>query len=470
MKLYIRKIFKHDVDHEVNVKKEIVKTFFDDKREFNILGKKSNFNAQIQINNATDYRFGGDFKNLLKNEGGYKVDDLILIYNNGKNYKLEIIDNKNQNYYFYSQFFSGLNRHYLLFLEDEPSYPSLGKLNQKPHQRIFFGAPGTGKSYFLNQEARKYFGNNYRRVTFHPNYLYSHFVGMYKPTQRILYDKDGSVKTDEDGNYLEVLSYQYVPGVLLELLIEAYKNPSQNYLLIIEEINRANPSLVFGDIIQLLDRNSNGESEYFINPNYDLKKYLIFTLGNINLDQSVKEKLGEDFNNLYLPHNLYLWATMNSSDQSVHSIDSAFKRRWEIEYFGVDDIADKNKEIFDNYYFKSSQNSKVKWDDYRRIINKRLLSLRINEDKLIGSYFIPKNLLETCSLDSITTIIKNKLMMYLYEDVARMNRTKFFNSQIKSYADLIKIFDDNALEILSTPIEIEKIEIKVDEDLNITRK
>ncbi len=344
----------------------------------------------------------------------------------------------------------------------------------KPHQRIFFGAPGTGKSYELNKEAKKYFGNDFERVTFHPNYMYGNCVGEFKPFPKVLKNSDGSIKTDEDGNIQETITYEYIPGVLMKQLVKAFKNPSENYLLLIEEINRANVAAVFGDIFQLLDRDGLGESEYFIATSKELQEYLKKELKNYELSEDVKTKLGNDFNRLYLPNNLYIWATMNSADQGVMPMDTAFRRRWEFKYLGVNDAADLNKEEFSKYKFKINTTEVVKWDEFRREVNKKLSSLNIPEDKLIGPYFIPKSILEGRDLDRLTETIKNKVLMYLYEDAAKAFRSSLFaEGKYSTYSAVCKYFDDNALSVFkgNLDIETELIDVKTekndDEDLDI---
>lgn len=326
----------------------------------------------------------------------------------------------------------------------------------KPHQRIFFGAPGTGKSYELNKEAREYFGNDYERVTFHPNYMYGNFVGAYKPFPKVLKNSDGSIKTDDDGNIQETITYEYIPGVLIKQLVKALKNPSKNYLLLIEEINRANVAAVFGDIFQLLDRNETGESEYFIATSKELQEYLKKEFNGFQLSEEVSKKLENDFNRLYLPNNLYIWATMNSADQGVMPMDTAFRRRWEFKYLGINDAADLNKEEFDKYKFKINSTEVVKWDEFRRELNKKLSSLNIPEDKLIGPYFISKSILEGTDLDKLTETIKNKVLMYLYEDAAKAFRSSLFaEGKYSTYSSACKCFDENALSLFKGNIEID---------------
>lgn len=332
-----------------------------------------------------------------------------------------------------------------------------------PHQVIFFGAPGTGKSYKLNQEANSAFGENYARVTFHPNYMYGNFVGSFKPFVKRLTTLDGELKRDDDGNIQETITYQYVAGVLMQQLVKAYKNTDKDYLLVIEEINRANVASVFGDVFQLLDRDSNGYSEYEITTSKELQDYLKVELANITLDGVLKARLGANFSSLVLPPNLYIWATMNSADQGVMPMDTAFRRRWDFTYIGVNEAADFNKDEFLEYEFKVDENNKANWDLFRRQINSKLSTLGIPEDKLLGSYFIGKQILETKDLDIITNVIKNKVLMYLYEDAAKPFRSLLFaEDKFDTYSRVCENFTLNALDLFRESIDIEVISIESD--------
>ncbi|CEQ11096.1 ATPase [[Clostridium] sordellii] len=331
-----------------------------------------------------------------------------------------------------------------------------------PHQRIFFGAPGTGKSYLLNKEAKENFGDNFERVTFHPNYMYGNFIGTFKPFPVKIKGENGSYY-DEFGNVKENITYKYVPGVLMRILIKSLLNPHKNYLLIIEEINRANVAAVFGDFFQLLDRNLNGESEYSITTSEEVRVYLQDQLELAHIDEYTRNfiysKLGKDFSKLILPSNLYIWATMNSADQGVMPMDTAFKRRWEFKYIGVDE-ATKNTSDFDRYTMKISNDSIVKWNDFRTEVNNILIDCRVPEDKLIGPYFISKSTLECGDVDKITSVVKNKVLMYLYEDAGKAYRNNLFVAEkAKTYSTLCDNFDDNGVGIFNKTFDIESIEI-----------
>ena len=286
-----------------------------------------------------------------------------------------------------------------------------------PHNRIIFGAPGTGKSFKLDKD-KSVFGDNYERVTFHPNYSYSQFVGSYKP------------KPKKNGNGGEYVSYEFVPGPFLRTWVNAQKslkdNDGKSHLLIIEEINRANVAAVFGDVFQLLDRKADGTSEYEISTTEDMRKYLIeehyFTIDEV---ASIK-----------LPNNMYIWATMNSADQGVTPVDSAFKRRWHFEYIGINECMDEisEKEIDLKPY------GRVNWNQLRLKINDRLTQpdLNINEDKLIGPFFLSEKELESNNID---LIFKSKLLMYLYEDVLKHRKGKLFRSDLNTLSKVFEAYD-----------------------------
>lgn len=319
-------------------------------------------------------------------------------------------------------------------------------IDKLPHQRIFFGAPGTGKSYLLNEEAKECFEKECcERVTFHPNYMYGNFVGAFKPFPK---------KIDEQHS----ITYTYIPGVLIRQLIKAYKNENINYLLIVEEINRANVAAVFGDIFQLLDRGINGESEYEITTSRELQKFLKEELEEVELSDNIKNKLGDDFSRVFLPSNLYIWATMNSADQGVMPIDTAFKRRWEFRYIGIDDAVD---ESFEKYKFQINSSEVVKWDDFRKEVNKRLSELNIPEDKLIGPYFISKSILQKYKPSELTEVVKDKVLMYLYEDAARAYRSLLFaENSYSTYSKLCEKFQKDALNLFKDKLELKIEKIK----------
>lgn len=267
------------------------------------------------------------------------------------------------------------------------------KIEELFHNRLIYGAPGTGKSNLLKKESLV-FGKNYERVTFYEDYSYSQFVGSYKPVS----------------NNKEI-TYKFVAGPFLRLLAKALspKNNGEPQLLIIEEINRANAASVFGDMFQLLDRDSNGEGEYEVHINDEMKKYLM-------------DEYGLETSALRLPNNFYLWATMNSADQGVFPLDSAFKRRF--DEYKLMDINENEREIEDIIVdIKCNGIGLINWNMFRHVLNDYLLEKGVKDDKLIGPFFIKRSILE--DKDKVQGAIKDKLLMYLLEDVVKRNRGLF---------------------------------------------
>ena len=392
----------------------------------------------------------------LKNEKIKYVEEIVRAFEDN----IQYFEKSNEQDYNYIDFLIS-NHDFKRDFNSNAIEKNLKNSTNKPHQRIFFGAPGTGKSYLLNEDAKTYFGNNYERVTFHPNYMYGNFIGTFKPFPVKL----------EDGN--ETITYKYVPGVLLHLLIKAIKNPATNYLLIIEEINRANTAAVFGDFFQLLDRNGNGESEYGIAVSEDLKLYLEEQFDKNNLTENEKRYLGEKLDKITLPPNFYIWATMNSADQGVMPLDTAFKRRWEFEYTGIDDAYNKSKDEsgkseFDDYKFRANENELANWNDFRVKINEILSKCHVPEDKLLGPYFVSKSILASKDIDKITNTIKNKVLMYLYEDAGRQHRKRIFKEgKWETYSKLCEAFDENCEEIFNDKVELPgKTPIEKAEEIN----
>ena len=303
-----------------------------------------------------------------------------------------------------------------------------------PHNRIVFGAPGTGKSFRLNKD-KKRFGDRYERVTFHPNYSYSQFVGTYKPVP-ITYE-------DKDGNEVKEITYEYIPGPFMRAYVKSV-NSDDPYLLLIEEINRANVTSVFGEVFQLLDR-ENGVSEYPIETTEDMRDYF---------DEHVTR---EDFDSdrIAIPKNMYIWASMNSADQGVFPMDTAFKRRWEFEYIGINDNDEKIKNIMVTVG-EGDNKHQIEWNALRTAINNKLSNdYKINEDKLLGPYFLSKDIIATETYewnsepinvkdnDKFLKAFKSKVLMYLFEDVAKQYGPRLFEGCEDStkYSSICKDFD-----------------------------
>lgn len=317
--------------------------------------------------------------------------------------------------------------------------------SNEPRNRIFFGAPGTGKSFTLKKETARLLENGgaSERVTFHPDYSYANFVGTYKPTPK-----------DEDD---DKITYKFVPGPFMRVLTKALNNLKSNettkpHILIIEEINRANVAAVFGDVFQLLDRNDNGVSEYSINASEDVKKYL-----------SAELSISEDAcSEIKIPSNMFVWATMNSADQGVFPMDTAFKRRWNFKYIGIDDeeLDENNNEAQTGVFSVGGED--IEWNILRRAINKKLSddSIKLNEDKLMGPYFIKVSDNENNPIgnDEFIELFCNKVLMYLFEDAVKTKRTYLFDSKVVTvnrYSNICNAFRENGLKIFGENFKAE---------------
>lgn len=329
-----------------------------------------------------------------------------------------------------------------------------GYQSEFPRNRILFDAPGTGKSFTLNHEKDDLLtdGGEYERVTFHPDYSYANFVGTYKPVPC----------KDSDGK--DAITYSYVPGPFMRTYVKALQNSRTDapkpFLLVIEEINRANVAAVFGDVFQLLDRGDDEVSEYPIQASEDIKKYLAEELGG-NPD---------DYAEIRIPDNMFIWATMNSADQGVFPMDTAFKRRWDFTYLGIDDseagIVGKKVVLGQGDYRRV-----VEWNALRKAINNELLTYKVNEDKLMGPYFISKkNLPEGEMIDPavFTRIFKNKVIMYLFDDAAKQKRITLFggcDEKAKNqYSKICREFDTKGVYIFCEGISSQFIDNVPEDD------
>lgn len=331
---------------------------------------------------------------------------------------------------------------------------STGYQSEFPRNRILFGAPGTGKSFTLNREKDLLLadGGEYERVTFHPDYSYANFVGTYKPVPC------------KDSDDKDAITYSYVPGPFMRTYVKALQNSKTDtpkpFLLVIEEINRANVAAVFGDVFQLLDRGDDEVSEYPIQASEDIKKYLAGELGGSP----------DDYSEIRLPDNMFIWATMNSADQGVFPMDTAFKRRWDFTYLGIDDseagIVGKKVVLGQGDYRRI-----VEWNALRKAINNELLTYKVNEDKLMGPYFISKkNLPEGEMIDPavFTRIFKNKVIMYLFDDAAKQKRITLFggcDEKAKNqYSKICREFDAKGVYIFCEGISSQFIDNVPEDD------
>ena len=327
------------------------------------------------------------------------------------------------------------------------------------HQQIFYGAPGTGKSHKVNKEIQNTPNALVFRTTFHPDSDYSTFVGAYKPTMKSadrlysadeLIDKLSEIKTlghtypchkfaakywyslkglsaadikrivvacdfpesmtvevgkgiaigEEMAKHVQndKIVYSFVPQAFLKAYVAAWQNPEQPVFLVIEEINRGNCAQIFGDIFQLLDR-KDGVSEYPIKADQDIRDYLAKEFAGYDLEANILS--GEE---LVLPANLHIWATMNTSDQSLFPIDSAFKRRWDWKYMPIHDAGE-------NWTIALSD-VEYDWWDFVEKINNVIGNMTSSEDKKLGYFFC-----KACNGKIDAEKFVNKVVFYLWNDV-----------------------------------------------------
>lgn len=268
-------------------------------------------------------------------------------------------------------------------------------INGLPLQQIFFGAPGTGKSCGIKRtlDNNHVAENNIFRTTFHTDSDYSTFVGAYKPTMEVVPRYESSTGTQVEERRI---AYNFIPQAFLNAYVRAYQT-DENVYLVIEEINRGNCAQIFGDLFQLLDRGDDGKSDYSIKADTDIRTYLEGVLGDDN--EGIKG------GNLCLPANLYILATMNTSDQSLFPIDSAFKRRWEWEYVPI-----RNEE---QGWVIAADGKEWDWWQFLNAVNEKIASVTDSEDKKLGYYFVKP-------ADGHTITAKTfvgKVLFYLWNDV-----------------------------------------------------
>lgn len=337
-----------------------------------------------------------------------------------------------------------------------------------PNNFLIAGAPGTGKSYTIDEKAiyaikKCYFANHapnnatyseddfktlllqetgniydyeycfqilcskfIRRVTFYEDYSYESFVGCYKPVPNVNEDNHFlKIKDQNDNDYLSLegsttgnhITYVYESGAFIDTYVDALNDKDNNYFIIIEEINRAKAASVFGDMFQLLDR-KDGISEYSIKPEKPLDTYLRDTLGPQLYDGTIK-----------LPKNMFIWATMNNADQGVFPLDSAFKRRWGYMYL---DVNSSTKDA--NLWIGTSKS--INWDLFRNYLNKSILKFA-NEDKCIGAWYFKDEEFNqihdyfnaTQDIRGMINPLSDKLLIYLLNDVCRMEPQLLFNDE-----------------------------------------
>ena len=397
-----------------------------------------------------------DFKRINETVAKIKGVDSFDIYSCVHTKELQdIIDSLNNNEEFKqyektgSYQYSNALKTYMRFLCAKEIFSNEAKKVKLPSnltlQQIYYGAPGTGKSKTIKDLT---FGESVIRTTFHPDSDYASFVGTYKPiTEEVtLRDCYGKKVIDEETNEVvkeERIAYKFIPQAFLEAYVEAWKKlgSSKKQYLIIEEINRGNCAQIFGDLFQLLDRNEYGFSDYPIVADKDMQKYLEkeFAGWEITNKDEINQLYGEanmvnlimKGERLVLPSNLYIWATMNTSDQSLFPIDSAFKRRWDWKYVPIREGRDKETNAKLNWYINTGD-KQYKWWSFISKVNELIGSLTNSEDKKLGYFFCKA---KDGEIDA--DLFVSKVIFYLWNDV------------FKDYGFDDKDFQDEEGKILS---------------------
>jgi hypothetical protein len=307
---------------------------------------------------------------------------------------------------------------------------------------ILQGPPGTGKSYRLSQQTHK--DDQVMRIVCHPEMTNAHFIGTYRPQK----DKDDKSK----------LTYDFQPGpltkVLRQALVSYLGDEPIRHILIIEEINRANAAALFAEAFQLLDRTKNGWSEHATDLGDDVIGYLgddLMAKMKLRFKTENPDHALADSEGVRLPPNLFLWATMNTADQGVFPMDTAFKRRWTFDYLGVDD----SEEVWMNSPWNphiDGESIELKWQELRQAINASLEAQGIDEDRQLGAFFLNES--ELTDSEKLKEHITNKVIAYLRDDVLRYEPYKLFkktNNQVPGFAKLrATIKNDGLLAVIDS--------------------
>ena len=367
----------------------------------------------------------------------------------------------------------------------------------EPRQIIYYGAPGTGKSFEINRLTK---GKEVIRTTFHPDSDYSTFVGAYKPTSIEIPVRDVTGKVIIEGGKQVTenrIVYEFVEQAFLQAYTNAWnayataaegEHPKEQYL-VIEEINRGNCAQIFGDLFQLLDRNRYGFSDYPITADKDMKKQLAKAFKDLTIADAdrinkiyKKDIVSQVLNGevLLLPDNLYIWATMNTSDQSLFPIDSAFKRRWDWKYMPI--CEGKENGVSLGWQIKTNGKT-YDWWQFVEKINAEIDEQTKSEDKKLGYFFCKA---DNSIIDAETFV--GKVVFYLWNDVFKdqafasdifqdgdeeLTFSKFYDVDANGKAvvreDKVELFLQNlGVDCVSQNSESEVIEIEEIENSNAT--
>ena len=449
--LYIRKLFTQDLrdGKQIAFPKEVSYSFFcfdyinkeeDRKIKFTFranFGQFQEFEGKEITTRlyaaGSESRMDGEVKAFIRDELKAQVDDLLIIKSKGTkhiDFDVMFVPKSNSQYYPLLLKLSFSENHSVYSAEEQIQEECTDKF---PLQQIFYGAPGTGKSHAIDNVVTE---DNSIRTTFHPDSDYASFVGSYKPTMEAVTVSsiviDNVLITKPQGEFPNTekkIVYKFIPQAFLKAYIKAWSvyDPAKDnpFYLVIEEINRGNCAQIFGDLFQLLDRNNMGASSYSINADDDIRHFIDEEDGGFKglseeqkkiisefvlvKDTGKEENIGEAILNgtkLLLPPNMRIWATMNTSDQSLFPIDSAFKRRWDWKYIPIE--YDKENWVFE------VGGKHYNWGEFLSKINPEIYTITESPDKQMGYYFAKAN--PTTGIISQDTFV-NKVLFYLWTDV-----------------------------------------------------
>ncbi|WQW45503.1 McrB family protein [Helicobacter pylori] len=446
MKVYLRKVDSQCINKQISITKGVLEHFFDNANnqdEVDMKGILSDYNDKVSILLATDPRLGGGIKRIInaeadkikENRSGYelKADDILLFTCiSPKKYTLEIILPTDTRYNVLNDLISN-SKHLLVFSENETSSLDDSRIDESVRidggkNIILYGIPGSGKSYTLQ---RDYCNDNsvVEKIVFHPDYSYSDFVGQIMPS------------VDDSG----IVSYKFNPGPFTNILKKAYHNPQTKHVLVIDEINRGNAPAIFGEIFQLLDRLKHDKDGF----KKGFSEYAINNMDIANIVHSDKNA------SIRIPSNLWIIATMNTSDQNVFTLDTAFQRRFSMQLIenSFDNVDDdfKNMKILD---------TEIAWKEFCTTINEKIAQnnegLSSMEDKRFGVYFV--NVDDLKSKENFA----HKVIKYLWDDVFKFDRNIIFDAtKFNTLEAVVKnftkekgrtqfdIFSDDVKELLS---------------------
>ena len=317
---------------------------------------------------------------------------------------------------------------------DDVITPTVSTSSQDVNNVIYYGSPGTGKSHRADIETN---GKDVQKVTFHPDYDYHSFVGGYKPTM--------------DG---DKIAYKFVPQIFTKIYVDAWKNlvsadETKPFYLQIEEINRGNCAEIFGDLFQLLDRDKDGFSKYEVTAEEELCKYLLSEKGFGGNHPGIEN------GKLRFPNNLKIIATMNTSDQSLFPMDSAFKRRWDWIYVPIDTDCK-----YSDFTIQLDNGKAFEWLSFLKVINEEIFEITKSQDKQIGNWFIDAQ--NSGKVISESTFV-NKVIFYLWNDVFKDEENTIFKSADGKNLTYTSFFENGTTNNLVSYILEERLKLT---DLN----